>query len=98
MTIIIGIDPHKATHTAVAIDSDERVLDKFTLRASKTQGAQLRAWAEQLDDPAWTIESARGLGYLLSQQLIAAGETVGANLRVANQIVSGRDRLESHAT
>lgn len=76
MTIMIGIDPHKATHTAVAIDSEERVLDEFTVRASKAQTARLRTWASQFDDPAWAVESARGLGYLLSQQLVAAGETV----------------------
>ena len=76
MTIMIGIDPHKATHTAVAIDSDERVLDEFTVRASKAQASRLRTWASQFDDPAWAVESARGLGYLLSQQLVAAGETV----------------------
>jgi hypothetical protein len=29
---MIGIDPHKATHTAVAIDDDEVVLDEFRLR------------------------------------------------------------------
>ncbi len=75
MTIMIGIDPHKATHTAVAIDGDERVLDEFTLRASKAQTTQLRSWASQFDDTAWAVESARGLGYLVSQQLVAAGET-----------------------
>ena len=26
MTVIIGIDPHKSTHTAVAIDTDEQPL------------------------------------------------------------------------
>jgi len=31
---MIGIDPHKATHTAVAIDDHEQVLDEFKLRAS----------------------------------------------------------------
>ena len=76
MTIMIGIDPHKATHTAVAINSDEHVLDEVTLRASKAQAARLRTWASQFDDPAWAVESARGLGYLLSQQLVAAWETV----------------------
>jgi len=76
MTIMIGIDPHKATHTAVAIDRDEQVLDEFTLRASSVQVRRLRAWAGQFDDTAWAVESARGLGYLLSQQLVAAGETV----------------------
>ena len=43
MTVMIGIDPHKATHIAVAIDSDEKVLDEFTLRASNTQANRLRA-------------------------------------------------------
>jgi len=76
MTIMIGIDPHKATHTAVAIDGDEEVLDEFTLRSSSVQVRWLRAWAGQFDDTAWAVESARGLGYLLSQQLVAAGETV----------------------
>ncbi len=27
-----------------------------------------------LADPAWAVESARGLGYLLAQQLVSAGE------------------------
>ena len=31
---MIGIDPHKATHTAVAVDDDENVIDEFTLEAS----------------------------------------------------------------
>ena len=31
MTVIIGIDPHKATHTAVAIDGDERPLARLQL-------------------------------------------------------------------
>ncbi len=34
MTVMIGIDPRKATHTAVAIDNNEVVLDEFTLCAS----------------------------------------------------------------
>ena len=76
MSIMIGIDPHKATHTAVAIDSNERVLDEFTLRSSNTQVQRLRSWASKFDNKAWAIESARGLGYLLAQQLVGAGETV----------------------
>ncbi len=38
---MIGIDPHKATHTAVAIDDNEAVLDEFTLRASVVQAERL---------------------------------------------------------
>ncbi len=29
MDVMIGIDPHKASHTAVAIDGDEQVLDRI---------------------------------------------------------------------
>ena len=43
---MIGIDPHKATHTAVAIDDNEVVLDEFKLRASSTQAQRLQQWAE----------------------------------------------------
>jgi len=73
---MIGIDPHKATHTAVAINDNETVLDEFTLRASAGQAEQLRDWAAGFDKPRWAIESANGLGYLVAQQLVAAGETV----------------------
>ena len=35
MVTTIGIDPHKATRTAVAIDDDETVLGEITIRADK---------------------------------------------------------------
>jgi len=73
---VIGIDPHKATHTAVAIDDNEQVLDEFKLRACAGQVDQLREWAAGFDKREWAIESANGLGYLVAQQLVAAGETV----------------------
>ena len=76
MTIMIGIDPHKASHTAVAIDNTEHVLDELRVRACAKQTDQLRTWAVPFPDRVWAIESARGLGYLLAQQLVAAGETV----------------------
>ena len=37
MVTTIGIDPHKATHTAVAIDESEVVLGEITLRADRSQ-------------------------------------------------------------
>jgi len=76
MTIIIGIDPHKASHTAVAIDNTECVLDELRVRARSSQTDRLRSWPAQFPDRVWAIESARGPGYLLAQQLVAAGETV----------------------
>jgi transposase len=76
--VMIGIDPHKGTHTAVAIDDREQVLNERLVRATHRQVPELVAWADQLGDGerVWAVESAGGLGYLLAQQLLAAGETV----------------------
>jgi transposase len=76
MTVIIGIDPHKASHTAVAIGSDERQLAEIRVRSTCQQTERLLAWAGPLGDRTWAVESAGGLGYLLSQQLVGAGEQV----------------------
>jgi transposase len=76
VTVMIGVDPHKATHTAVAIDGREVELARVKVRASKRQSTQLLAWAAGFEDRAWAVESAGGLGSLLAQQLLAAGETV----------------------
>jgi len=76
MTVIIGIDPHKASHTAVAIGCDERQLAEIRVRATCQQTERLLAWAEPLGERTWAVESAGGMGYLLSQQLVGAGERV----------------------
>ena len=77
MSVTIGIDPHKSTHTAVAVDRDEHQIGRLTLTADRHQTDRLLAWAEPLDvERVWAIESAAGLGRLLAQQLIAAGEHV----------------------
>jgi transposase len=73
---MIGIDPHKATHTAVAIDEDENVIGEFTLEAADDQVERLCGWADQFTKREWAVESANGLGYLISRQLVAVGETV----------------------
>ena len=76
MTVIIGVDPHKQSHTAVAICGEEREVAKVTVRATSQQTAKLLAWAEPFEKRTWAIESAGGLGYLLAQQLVDAGEHV----------------------
>jgi transposase len=76
MAVIIGVDPHKASHTAVAISGGEEELARKKVRSGRTQAEQLVAWAEPFEARTWAIESAGGLGYLLAQQLVAAGEAV----------------------
>lgn len=76
MRVMIGVDPHKGSHTAVAIDDGEGELAKLKVRATRRQLDQLLEWATPFAKRTWAIESAGGLGYLLAQQLVAAGETV----------------------
>ena len=76
MTVTIGIDPHKGSHTAVALDGREDVLGQLRLRSGPDQLARLAEWANAWPDRTWAVENASGLGYLLSQQLVAAGERV----------------------
>lgn len=76
MNVMIGIDPHKASHTASAIDPAENELGQIRVRATAGQVERLLGWAAQWPERTWAVENAGGLGYLLSQQLIAAGEKV----------------------
>ena len=76
MPVMIGVDPHKASHTAVAIDEKERQLGELRVRSSADQVRQLRSWAARWPKRTWAVEGAGGLGYLLAQQLVSAGGTV----------------------
>jgi transposase len=74
--VIIGIDPHKGSYTAVALDRAEKKLGQLRVRAAPGQVDQLRRWASAWPDRTWAVEGARGLGHLLAQQLLAGGERV----------------------
>jgi transposase len=74
--VIIGVDPHKGSHTAVAIGAAEEPLGQVRIRASEAQAQRLLAWAEGWPQRTWAVEGAGGLGHLLAQQLVAAGERV----------------------
>lgn len=99
MTVTIGVDPHKSTHTAVAIDRDERPLARVQLVADRCQVQRLLAWAEPLGTQrTWAVESAEGLGKLLAQQLVEAGElvvdvppTLAARVRLLGSTKAGKN-------
>ncbi|MGH8986900.1 MAG: IS110 family transposase, partial [Acidimicrobiia bacterium] len=59
-----------------AIDDGEDELAQVKVRASRRHLNQLLEWATPFEERTWAIESAGGLGYLLAQQLVAAGEAV----------------------
>src|SRR3974390_1214921 len=74
--VMIGVDPHKASHTAVAINAAEEPLGQLRVRASAVQAERLLGWAQAWPERAWAVEGAGGLGHLLAQQLLSAGERV----------------------
>jgi transposase len=73
---MIGIDPHKGSHTAAAVDRSEVVIDTIRVDANRDQRTRLLAWAARFSPRTWAIEGATGMGALLAQQLVAAGEHV----------------------
>ncbi len=74
--ITIGIDPHKSSHTAVALDETGALLGERRVPADSSTLARLEAWAASWPQRVWAIEGACGLGRLLAQQLVASGATV----------------------
>jgi transposase len=74
--VMIGVDPHKASHTAVAISGAEEPLGELRVRACAVQAEQLLAWAAAWPERTWAVEGAGGLGHLLDWQLLSAGERV----------------------
>jgi transposase len=74
--VMIGVDPHKGSHTAAAVDADETPLRQVRVRASAAQAERLLAWAAAWLERTWAVEGAGGLGHLLAQELVAAGERV----------------------
>ena len=74
--ITIGIDPHKRSLTAAALDPHSRLLGQQRLAATGQAGRQLLAWAEQWPQRRWAVEGASGLGRGIAQLLVAAGEQV----------------------
>jgi hypothetical protein len=76
VVVMIGVDPHKGSHTAAAIGPAEEPLGQVRVGASASQAEQSAAWAGAWPDRAWAVEGATGLGSLLAQQLVAAGERV----------------------
>src|SRR6185503_7640434 len=74
--VMIGVDPHKGSHTAVMISPAEEPLGEIRVRASAAQAGKLAEWASAWPERTWAVEGAAGLGRLLARQLAAAGERV----------------------
>jgi transposase len=74
--IVVGIDPHKQTHTAVAVDAATgELLGELTVKARTAGVEQLLDWARRLDDErTFAVEDGRHVSGHLERHLIARGE------------------------
>lgn len=75
--MLIGIDPHKLTHTATAV-APETHRDRGSLRIGATLADydRLLDWAAQWPRRRWAVENAAGMGHHLAAWLLARGEHV----------------------
>jgi transposase len=95
--IVIGVDVHKHSLTAVAVDEAGRMLDERTVGAAD---AELLAWACELgEERLWAVEDCRQLTPWLERQLLAAAEAL---VRVPPKLMAperraGRARGKSDA-
>jgi transposase len=79
MMVVLGIDVHKATHTAVAIDQVGRQLDQKTVRATDAGHRQLLTWALSQwaeADLRFAVEDCRAVSTRLERALLSAGQSV----------------------
>jgi hypothetical protein len=76
MPVIIGVDPHKASHTAAAVDEHGQLLDHHRIPATLDGYRALRGWATRWTDRCWAVDGAHGIGRALAQRLVGDGEHV----------------------
>jgi transposase len=74
--ITIGIDPHKASLTAVAVGPSGTPLGQRRLLVNAGMVSQLVTWAAGWSVQRFAVEGAYGLGRPIAQQLAAVGEQV----------------------
>jgi transposase len=76
MPVTIGVDPHKASHTAAALDEHGQRLDQQRFPATREGYQALRQWVGSWPERRWAVEGAHGVGRALAQQLVADREPV----------------------
>src|SRR5258707_3660238 len=69
--VMIGVDPHQGSHTAVAIDAAEGPLGELRVRSSAGQAGKLLEWAAEWPQRTRAVEGAGGLGHVPAPQLPA---------------------------
>ena len=89
--IVIGVDPHKQTHTAAVVDAAVGELrGERTVRARRLGHEQLLEWARACgEERLWALEDCRHVSVSLERFLLASGERV---VRVPPKLMAGARR------
>ncbi len=74
--VVIAIDPHKASWTAVAVDNRLQPLAAIRVEVNRDGYRQLRRFAGRWSRAVWAVEGAAGLGAALTARLTADGVDV----------------------
>lgn len=75
--VVLGVDPHKQTHTVVAVDENGKRLGQLTVRARRAGHLRVLRWAGGFGEGRrWGIEDCRGVTGSLVRDLLAAGEEI----------------------
>jgi transposase len=72
-TVAIGVDTHKATHTAVALDRLGAQVGSIEIETTGSGYLELLRFAQTLGEPAFALEGAGSYGAGLARFLVAAG-------------------------
>ena len=88
MVTMVGVDVHKRTHTAVAVDAVGRQLGTRTVRATDAGHRQLLGWVlrEYGSEVEFAVEDCRHVSTRLERALLGAGQVV---LRVPPKLMAG---------
>jgi transposase len=85
--VLFGVDPHKDTHTVVAVDQAGRQLDQRTVPARTLGHGELVGWARMhWPERLWAVEDCWHVTGRLERDLLAAGERV---VRVPPRLMAG---------
>jgi transposase len=87
--VVIGIDSHKRTHTAVAVDGNGRKLSEKLVATSPDGHLELLRWARRWSDRMWALEDCRHLTRRLEADLLRTGERA---VRVPPKLMAGARR------
>lgn len=75
--VVIGIDAHKRSHTAVVVDGNGRQLASKTCGSTSKDHLALLQWAASHgDERVWAVEDCRNMTRRLEADLLAAGERI----------------------